>query len=549
MAEQMGLSFIMSLIDNISSPLVKIGSAFDAMNQKYEGMGKGMREMGKRMSLSVTAPIVGWGGFAVHEGAKLEEAFLEVQDRFHGTKEELKALQQGIISLSMASPHSAEALSEVAAAALQIGVAKDKLPGFAKMMADFGMVADMSGREASQALKEFAAVTHSSYDDYERILSVSTKLGHSMNTTASRVLETSRQIGGLASMAGTATSDIMALSAWMNSMGQDAGMQMQQMIDKFYNAANFARGTQLGIFGKVLYGDDPEAAKKFQQLMAKSPAEAIALFVDRIKSLKMEGADVAKILEDLGLGSTRMVVQMMREAQNVPELTKALKDAREEWLAHNYLTEAAALRYGTFNAEMKKLRSTQAALGVQFATIMLPVLKWLVGILTSLAQNFTNLPDWFKYVVVGALALTAAIGPLILIMGMFMGGVAALMPVVLPVIGILASLSAIVLTLATNWKTLTSDGAFKDFIGWVSGKGGVDRSGKGWFEAATTRSFSPGSLWDYSAGGMLGGGNQKSEVKLSIALQEGLAIKGLVNDDKTDIDIFSPVFGQTWMGF
>ena len=543
MGEQFSLSFILKLVDYISTPLTQMGTAFDDISRKYDNMGKGMRDMGSKLTKGVTAPILGWGAYAIYQAREMSGAFLGMQDRFEGATGELAKFREQLINISMESPHSAAELLRLGAAGLQVGVANDKIVDFSKTMADFGLVTGMSGERATQALKEFSGTVGAGYDDYKKILNVAIDLGNSMNTTGERVLETSRQIGGIGKWAGMSIPEIQALAGWMNSMGEDTGAHMTLLLEKMHSAAKFGRGADLGMFSRIIYGD-PSKTREFQAGMKESPAEMIAKFVEGLTRAQKQGADVMKELEQFGLGGMKQVTQISRLAQSTDVLRTATERANTQWQTGNEVIKTAQARYETFGGQLAMLKNTQAAIGAEFGKVLIPVLKVLNEMFREFLKGFTKLPDWMKASIVGVLGLAAAIGPLLVGLGAFKGILAAVgvsVPLVLALAAAFAAVGAAVYQLTKHWETISAGGfleSITDFGKWL-----VNITSGGLL-------YDPDWAMKMETPYPVSGGN-KSRHEVSIKLNDPRLSVDNVNrkEGAAKLDVDSPLYGNIQFGY
>lgn len=94
MSEQFSLSIILKLFDQITAPLAKVGSAFDEMNRKYNETGKGMRDMGRKLTYGVTLPIVAIGTAGILAARSFENAFLDMKSVIDAPIETLKKIRK-----------------------------------------------------------------------------------------------------------------------------------------------------------------------------------------------------------------------------------------------------------------------------------------------------------------------------------------------------------------------------------------------------------------------------------------------------------------------
>ena len=78
----------------------KFGKAVSGANAKVAAMGKSATSMGRKLSLGITAPLVGMGAAAVNEFAKFDQAMTESTSIMDVTGKETKKMRDLALSLS-----------------------------------------------------------------------------------------------------------------------------------------------------------------------------------------------------------------------------------------------------------------------------------------------------------------------------------------------------------------------------------------------------------------------------------------------------------------
>jgi len=125
----------------------------------------------------------------------------------------------------------------------------------------------------------------------------------------------------------------------------------------------------------------------------------------------------------------------------------------------------------TFSGQMSTLKDDIVMLGVSFAEILMPVIKQVMNYVSGLVEWFNGLSDSTKRTITQALALAAALGPVLIIGGKLLSGIGTLMkvfqgfgsvlslvssgPLGLILVGV-AALAAAAYLIIKNWDSISA---------------------------------------------------------------------------------------------
>jgi hypothetical protein len=170
----------------------------------------------------------------------------------------------------------------------------------------------------------------------------------------------------------------------------------------------------------------------------------------------------------MGISEVRMRDALLRSAGAGDLLTDALALGSEAWDNNSALSKEASERYKTTESQLQLLKNGAVDLGISFGEVMLPVIKDLADSLSGLAKWFSDLSPGMKKTILVIAGIAAAIGPLLLILGLMASGVSSiigLVGIVGPIIGglaapiaiaiaAIAAIVAIGVLLYKNWDTI-----------------------------------------------------------------------------------------------
>lgn len=421
-----------------SRGLSSVGQQLQSVSKQFDGLSKSAGDVGKRMSLGVTAPVTAAGLAAIKAGNDFESAFAGVIKTVDASDAELAELREGIRAMARNEvPASAAAIAGVAEAAGQLGIQNANILEFTRVMIDLGEATNLSATEAATALARFANITGMSQGDFDRLGSVIVALGNNFATTESEIVSMGLRLAGAGAQIGLTEGQIMAFATALSSVGIEAeagGSAFSKLWIQIAQAV--ATGNEdLAQFASVA----GMTAQQFQQAFEQDAASAIIAFIAGLNNASMSGENLFQILEDLGITEVRMRDAVLRSAGAHQIMTDAIRLQGGAWEDNSALTTEATQRYETFASQLGILRNQVVDVGIAFFETLRPMLLSVVGALSGLAEGFRGLDaDTRKFLVV-ALGIVAAIGP----MALGISGVAAAIaflvtPVGLVVLGLAA---------------------------------------------------------------------------------------------------------------
>ncbi len=191
---------------------------------KMKGLGKNLSAVGKKLTTRVTLPVVGMGVAMVKASSDFESAFAGVRKTVDATEAEYAKLSQGIRNMAKEIPASHEAIAGVMEAAGQLGVAKDDLMAFTRVMIDLGNTTNMSADEAATSLARFANIMGTNMQDVDRLGSTIVDLGNNLATTEREIVEMAMRLAGAGKQVGMTEAEVLSFAGALSSVGIEAQM-------------------------------------------------------------------------------------------------------------------------------------------------------------------------------------------------------------------------------------------------------------------------------------------------------------------------------------
>lgn len=373
---------------------LKVGELFASINLDNSGFNGGLTKsenilssFGKKLAaIGAGAALVKAGKEALQLAIDYESAFAGVRKTTDATEAEYAQLSKSIIDMSKEIPATAVEIAAVAEAAGQLGIEKDSLLDFTRVMIDLGESTNLSSDEAATALARFANITGMSADDYSRLGSVIVGLGNNFATTESEIVDMATGLAGAGSQVGISEAQIMGIAAALSSVGieAEAGSSTMSTLLSKISLAKSKGGKPLKQFAKVAGMTSKEFSKAFEE----DAAGALMAFVDGLGKAE----DPLKTLESMGLSDIRMQKMLLALAGASDTLRESLELSGEEWEKNNALTEEAEKRYATTASRIQVMKNNLSEVGRRLGEAMLPIAEKVVGAVTAGAGA---LLDWF----------------------------------------------------------------------------------------------------------------------------------------------------------
>lgn len=423
------MSSLFDLVGRISVNMSGFDEAMNDVRTRTDGVagyiggvGDNVTSIGKKMTLGVTAPVAGILGASLKSAIDLESAFAGVRktvDVAGESAQEVEAnyekLRKGIIEMTREVPASAEAISGVAEAAGQLGIAEKDILAFSRVIIDLGEATDMTGEIAATQFARFANISGMAQTDYDRLGSALVNLGNNVAATESEIMALSMRLIGQTSQIGINEHQTLALAAAMKQVGINAeagGTAMTTIMKKMQSAVG-ANGKELAKWAKVAGVSGAEFKKVFE----KDAILAIDMFIKGLGKAKDKGENLSEILTELNMKGVYEQDTLLRLAGAQDVLSDALVLSEEGWRENSALTEEAAERYKTTASQIQILKNNTKELSYEIGAILIPIFLEVLDAIRPLIEWFAGLSDETKKTIVIMGLLAAALGPVLIAVG------------------------------------------------------------------------------------------------------------------------------------
>lgn len=416
---------------------------------------------GAAASLLITAPIVAGIAASVGQAVSFESAFAGVRKTVNATESEFKVLEQGIRDMAKEMPFAREEIAGVVEAAGRFGVANSDLLTFSEIALQLGVSTGMGSAQAAEQLTRLSNIIGLPAGEFRQLSSAVVALGNDFPTTEREILNMSLRLAGAGELIGLSASEITGFAAGLTSLGIKAeagGTAFSRVFKSMQNAA-LNGGEELQAYLDIM----GVTKEQFNATWSSNPADALLQFIKGIDRLNDAGANTPAILKDMGLGDVRIQDALLRSASGYDVLSGAIDTSKKAFQDGTALQQEYDKRADTTASKWQIIKNKMSDVGVTIGQALIPVvlglitaMEPLIELIALIAEGFTSLPQPVQQVILGAVALLAAIGPLILIMTRLSGAFGAMKLALVgnPWIALAVALVVVAYLIYTHWETI-----------------------------------------------------------------------------------------------
>ncbi len=369
------------------------------VHQSMDRVGKGL--------LAGGAAIAAGLALAVKAAINWESAWTGVAKVVDGSPEQLAALEDQLRGLTLVLPQSAAEIAGVAAEAGALGVARQDIADFTKVMVNLGVATDLTSEQAADALARLMNIMRTAPHDVDRLGSTIVALGNAGASTESEITAMAVRIAGAGKIIGLSEADVLGFASALSSVGIEAeagGSAISTVFVKIETAVR-GGGEQLDRFASIA----GMTADQFRQAYQTDAAGAIDTFVQGLGRISTSGGDVFKTLAGLEITEIRQRDALLRLAGAGTILTQSLRTGEQAWRDNTALAAEAERRYQTVEARMQIARNAITNLAIDLGQVLLPAVGKAADTVASLVQVINDLPGPLKTAVVILATLTAGL--------------------------------------------------------------------------------------------------------------------------------------------
>ena len=389
----------------------KAGASFSAMTT-----------LGLSFYSTLTPAVQQFGSYAVQSANDIDTAYRSMRKTVQGTEYQFEQLLDGALEFSQSNFASADTLLSIEAMGGQLGIATENLDEFAKTAANLDIATDLDAEEISTAMGQLSGImTDLTADKFPSFGDALVRLGNNAPAVESSIVDITKRIGSMGSIVGFSTPELLAWATAIASTGQNseaAGTAISKTMSDI-EQATAEGGDKLQTFADVA----GMSADEFAAAWESSPSSAMQAFVDGLKDIDEAGGSVDATLAELDINEVRQKQALQGLTQTVGDLNGYLQMSEDAWggvsdewgKAGDAAREAGAKSEG-FSGQLQILKNNAQVLSAEMAGALVPLLETAIDVLQDVTTWFRNLSPEMQNLVVGAIALSGALGPVLTVL-------------------------------------------------------------------------------------------------------------------------------------
>ncbi|MBC6988931.1 phage tail tape measure protein [Hymenobacter sp. BT491] len=454
----------------VNSQLTASFAAADASRDSFEKgfgrLGDTLKGVGEGLTKYVSLPLAALGYLATTSAIEFESAFAGVKKTLDTsglsaaqTQQAYAGLSQGIRDLAKEIPATTTAISGVAEAAGQLGIKRDNVLAFTKVMIDLGNSTNLSADQAATSLARLANITGLPQTQFSNLGSTIVALGNNFATTEAEITQMGLRLAGAGKQIGFTEAQTLGFATALSSVGieAEAGGTAFSTVFKRIQLAVESGGKDLTNFAKVS-GQTSESFKKSFQTNA---AGAIVSFVEGLGKIKEQGGSTLQTLAGLDLADIRVSDSLLRLSGAGDLARRSVELGTKAFADNTALAKEAGQRYETTASQIQVAKNRLNDLGITIGNAVLPVVKSATSFIGKLADGFAGLDPSTQRLILAVGGVAAAIGPLLVVGGSLIalipavaGGLTFLGVSAGAVLGPVAAIAAAGYLLISNWDDI-----------------------------------------------------------------------------------------------
>lgn len=417
-----------------------VGKGLSDAASEVKNVGRGITDVGKTMSLAVTAPLVAIGVSAVKSAAKFDQTMSVMQAATGSTGKEMDALEQQAIDLGASTVFSAQ---DAADAMLELGKSGQStseimktVPEVMNLAATEGLALGDAAGIVTSALSQFGLEAEDSADVVNALAGAS----NASKGSVADMAESLKLVGSAAAGIGMDVGDTAAALAALADNGLEgsvAGTSLSAVFNKLVPQTDAARTAM-----KNLGLDFTNADGSFKSIydISGELAGAFSGMSDEAKKVA-----IGKIFGN--------------DASTIAAVNALVNTGADDWEKYASATENQNAASDMADARMSGLAGTLEQLSGAWDTFKLvigqaltPVVSFIAKGLQKLIEGFQALPKSMQTGIVVFGVIAAVVGPLLVVIGLVVSSIGTLMGVFAavsaPVLIIVAVIGALVIAFA-----------------------------------------------------------------------------------------------------
>lgn len=340
------INTILSITDNISAQLNTIQGAVDNIKGSFTGLDGGVSgsedklnkfswstflknaedagakiaNIGQKMTLAITAPLVMLGKKLYNTATEHETAFVGMTKTVDGTAEQYEHLNAVAKEIAETTPMGYVDVMGTMQTGGNLGVKVDQMEAFARSYAALQSATDqkIAGEAGAGLVADFLTIMEGGVQRIEPFGSALVDLGNNFNATEDKILSMGKRMASAAVLAGFSTPQVLGMATAFSAVGIEAeagGSAASKVIKQMQLSAEVgekARQAFGGEFGSAI--DFQNYLSTLQKADVVAIAEKMGTTADQVQSM----ADSWLSLEQFSQVSGKTADQFVKDWGNDP---------------------------------------------------------------------------------------------------------------------------------------------------------------------------------------------------------------------------------------
>lgn len=433
---EMGLN-VQKLRSGFQSAKSEIRTQERTIQQRMDRLGSSMTRAGQRMSMALTAPLVGLGALVTRTTMQFEDQMARVQAISGATGEGFEELQEQAREMGRTTSFSATEAAQGMEMLARAGWDTHSVMVGIEPVLRMAEAAQLDLGRASDITSDIMTAFRIEAEQVGSVTDVLAATATSANTTVEMLGQTMAYAAPAAHAAGLGIEEVAAMSGALADAGikgSRAGTTLNAMLTDMSNLSEQA-AEQMEEQGVAIYDVNGNM---------RSMVDIIADIEDATRDMTSQQRD--NFLQ-LGFNS--------RSLRGLNVLLAEGADSLRDYTTELENSEGAVETMGetmrdTLAYELKELRSEVDGILLDLGEGLVPVIRqqaipaarWLSREISNITSWFADLDPWLQGAIVSFAGFTAATGPAVWVLGSLVTNAKALLPVLKLLGGGLALLKA-----------------------------------------------------------------------------------------------------------
>lgn len=436
-------------VKNFSDGQAQSIDSLNKVSSKLNGISGKLKDTGSAMTTRFTVPIVAGFGYAVKSATDFSSQMTNIKPLLEANGESVKQVKKEIEEMSDDSKKWAT----------QYGISTTSINSGMDELVKRGY----SAKQTMGAMPSILNAAKASGDDFNSVMKVSTstleQFGLKSNTTSGMLKNTQRVTDSLtytANATAAGFSDMGDAMTYVGPTAHAAGISLEQTAAAIGEMSN--QGIEGSVAGTALRSTLTRLMKPSKQNAEgmkelginaedfKNHALTLPQILDKIKTntqgwtKEQKASAIAMAFgTEAQAGMNALVSQGGDALQNLTDKTEKASGSTKK---------IADTMNNTASANMNKFKESMNVLAITIGSKLMPTITPIVNKITDLVKSFSKLSPQTKDFIVKAVLVTAAIGPVLLILGQLVTVIKTIIAtmaflVANPIVAVIAAIAAI----------------------------------------------------------------------------------------------------------